>query len=313
MRFSWLVFASALLAAGEAAAQAGEAAPGYGYGARDGRERPALDFRRSSPPQASALTVAADDILDPDEEAAEGPVLAEAAQGRLAPEPGFEETGTASWYGAELAGRPTASGEIFNPDAMTAAHPTFPLPSLIEVTNLDNGRSVVVRVNDRGPFTRGRSLDVSRGAADQLGFVRDGEARVRVRYLGPAPRAILADAGEPVLLGGPVDAPETPLADAEPYFTPAAAFSPAASPPPAAAAVQGGFVVQVGAFADLMNAQRVREHLLVTGPVLIEPRRVNGGEVYRVRVGPLADRREAESMRLRVAALGYPDAIVQPR
>jgi rare lipoprotein A len=92
------------------------------------------------------------------------------------------EVGTASWYGAAFAGRPTASGEIFDPRRLTAAHKTLPLGSIVRVTNLDNGRSTVVRVNDRGPFARGRVLDCSEAAARSLGFRQRGVARVAIEW-----------------------------------------------------------------------------------------------------------------------------------
>lgn len=120
----------------------------------------------------------------------------------------YDEVGIASWYGEPFHGRLTANGEIFDQDAYTAAHPTLPLPGLVEVTNLDTGRRMVLRLNDRGPFAKGRLIDLSRAAARELGFERAGLARVRVVYLGPADLddAIVA-LGEPprrweVLLAG---------------------------------------------------------------------------------------------------------------
>ena len=90
------------------------------------------------------------------------------------------ESGTASWYGKAFAGRPTASGAPFNPEAMTAAHPALPFGTLVTVTNLENGLRVLLRINDRGPFTRSRIIDVSAAAARRLGFHRRGVARVRI-------------------------------------------------------------------------------------------------------------------------------------
>jgi rare lipoprotein A len=90
------------------------------------------------------------------------------------------QQGTASYYGADFAGRRTASGERFDPQALTAAHPDLPFGTLVRVTNLENGRSVTVRINDRGPFTGGRIVDVSWGAARELGMLRSGVARVRL-------------------------------------------------------------------------------------------------------------------------------------
>ncbi|THD80806.1 MAG: septal ring lytic transglycosylase RlpA family protein [Phenylobacterium sp.] len=102
-------------------------------------------------------------------------------------QPGYDQTGTASWYGDEFHMKATANGEIFDMNAPSAAHTTLPLPCLVEVTNLDNGRKLVVRVNDRGPFVGGRIIDLSHEAARELGYDRAGLAHVRVRYVGPAP------------------------------------------------------------------------------------------------------------------------------
>ncbi|MEL6288281.1 MAG: septal ring lytic transglycosylase RlpA family protein [Pseudomonadota bacterium] len=99
----------------------------------------------------------------------------------------YDRTGEASWYGRAFHGKKTANGEIFDMDALSAAHPTLPLPSYVEVTNVANGRRVVVRVNDRGPYAHGRIIDLSRATARLLGFASLGTAQVRVRYLRPAP------------------------------------------------------------------------------------------------------------------------------
>jgi rare lipoprotein A len=96
------------------------------------------------------------------------------------------QTGLASWYGDPFHGRQTASGEIFDQNRLTAAHPTWPLRSLARVTRLETGQSVLVRINDRGPFVDGRIIDLSRAAAEELGFIGDGLAQVRVESLGPA-------------------------------------------------------------------------------------------------------------------------------
>jgi len=100
--------------------------------------------------------------------------------------PNYDQTGVASWYDEGFHGKPTANGEIYDRDAMTAAHPTLPLPSLVRVTNLGNGRSVIVRVNDRGPFVKSRVIDLSKKAAETLGFASKGLARVRVQYVKEA-------------------------------------------------------------------------------------------------------------------------------
>jgi rare lipoprotein A len=102
-------------------------------------------------------------------------------------QPDYDAVGVASWYSYETHNRTTADGELFDARLPTAAHTTLPIPSYLEVTNLANGRRVRVRLNDRGPFVAGRIIDLSREAAAQLGFLNQGTARVRVRYLGPAP------------------------------------------------------------------------------------------------------------------------------
>ncbi|MDO4696525.1 MAG: septal ring lytic transglycosylase RlpA family protein [Neisseria sp.] len=102
---------------------------------------------------------------------------------------GFNQTGKASWYGPGFHGRKTASGERFNMNALTAAHPTLPIPSYAKVTNLSNGKSVIVRINDRGPFHGSRILDVSKAAAQRLGFVAAGTANVKVEQIVPGKRS----------------------------------------------------------------------------------------------------------------------------
>ncbi|MBU6234485.1 MAG: septal ring lytic transglycosylase RlpA family protein [Alphaproteobacteria bacterium] len=110
----------------------------------------------------------------------------------------YEETGLASWYGPGFDGRKTASGETFDEDALTAAHRTLQLPSLVRVTNLDNGRSIVVRVTDRGPFHSNRIIDVSKGAAKALGMIGTGTAKVRLQVLGPESMALSAAAKQKI-------------------------------------------------------------------------------------------------------------------
>jgi len=99
------------------------------------------------------------------------------------PEPPMGQQAVASWYGPGFHGNPTASGEIYNENALTAAHPTLPLGTPVEVTNLANGKSVWVRITDRGPYVRGRAIDLSRGAAQKLGMVKAGLSRVRIKLL----------------------------------------------------------------------------------------------------------------------------------
>jgi len=238
------------------------------------------------------------------------------------PEPGYQQTGTASWYGADFHGRRTASGETFDQAALTAAHPTLPIPSLVQVTNLENGREVIVRINDRGPFVGERLIDMSRAGAQVLGFEQTGTARVHVRYLGPAPRRVNAEgapAPAPVAaaqVDGPTQLwPSAPEAEAAPqpaWNAPTVTISPGSSAPRAPA--DSAFMVQVGAFSDPANAQRVRATVESEGPVEVDVRHsASGAELFRVRLGPFSSREEADAARRSLVGMGYPEAVVAQR
>ncbi len=229
-------------------------------------------------------------------------------------EPGYDEVGVASWYGPTFHGKAAANGEIFDEMAMTAAHPTLPLPSLVRVTNLENGKSIVVRLNDRGPFVDDRIIDLSKGAALALEMHRQGTAKVRVQYVGPAPKEHnAAPSGAPVQVAlrtedvAAFDTRPAPaamsVAAPAPDTRPAERRLPVADPvdarPRAAAPVsggQGGVMLQAGSFADLGNAHKLRDQLstLGLGGVTVRPVQVNGSEFYRVMVGPWASRTDAE-------------------
>lgn len=157
-------------------------------------DRGAPDFRRDRPPEIPAidpLTVP-DAVPVAEPRAAYGNMSEYEVSGRtyrtLDGSDGYVDEGTASWYGEEFHGRRTSSGEPYDMYAMSAAHRTLPLPTYLEVTNLDTGRSVVVRVNDRGPFHDDRLIDVSYAAAVRLGMIAAGTARVRIRAVGPQAR-----------------------------------------------------------------------------------------------------------------------------
>lgn len=220
---------------------------------------------------------------------------------RPAEQPRYDETGMASWYGDQFNGRPTASGERFDMQALTAAHKTLPLPGLVEVTNLANGRRIVARVNDRGPFVDGRIIDLSRGAADALDLRRAGVGEVRVRYLGPAPRpgggAVLqyADASP----GPPAPAPAA--SGPVPYL----ASGPAASPPAPGlqASPTAAVWVEAGTWPDARQARRAASHL--GGGATVDEA---GPGRFRVLVGPWPDATAAERSRRAVISRGYPEA-----
>ena len=262
-----------------------------------------------------------------------------------ADQPGYDRVGVASWYSYESSSKTTADGERFDARLATAAHTTLPIPSWLEVTNLDNGRSARVRLNDRGPFASGRILDLSRAAALELGFLGRGTARVRVRYLGPAepfgsnpprwaraepqrpapatePAMALAQAHEdaPLLQDAREEVREDVAATAQEGASPQAASdvtvltstaSPARGLPEAEAA---GFTVQVGAFTDRRNAERAAERLGSTGRVSVLPLvRPRGAVLYRVMIGEWPQAGDAASACAHIAGLGFADAKVVAR
>ena len=319
----------------------------YGYGASASQNAAVLDLRR---PSEAALVAPGDPQAQSQAPSPAAPTPAptpSSGQGRPAwletervgppyqangrwyvpaAEPGYEATGLASWYGPTFHGGRTASGEIYDQEAITAAHPTLPLPSLVQVTNLENGREVIVRVNDRGPFVGDRILDLSHGAAQVLGVERTGTARVHIRYLGPAPRRF-SDPAPPLYAPAPSSSPPLQSASAE-EGAPASLLAPppqAESPAPASvqhvafeppapmpvASPGGAYFVQVGAFSDVDNAHRVQANLASAGQVAVDVRRNGAGaELFRVRIGPFASGDEAEAARRSVAARGYAESVV---
>ena len=242
-------------------------------------------------------------------------------------EPSYDQEGMATWYGSGYHLKTTANGEVFDQYALSAAHTTLPLPSIVEVTNLENGRTAQVRVNDRGPFSGGAIIDVSQATARQLGFEQQGRARVRVRYVGPAPLgAPDASLRYTVYTPSPTPAVQPPAAPA-PYvgiapaasvasqpLTPISVPAPPAAMPPAMPGAAGVYRVQAGAFADPANAQRVIAQLGGAVNASIEPvQRADGMTLYRVMVQGTADEGEAWALRDRVAAYGLPEArVVRP-
>lgn len=201
-----------------------------------------------------------------------------------AEDPDYQEVGLASWYGDAFHGRPTATGEIFDMHALSAAHKTLPLPGLVEVTNLANGRTVILRLNDRGPFVDGRIIDLSRGAAQELGLLSQGVGEVRVRYLGPAPR------------GGGTGTERR-----------AQAAAPELQPAPSVGRGDR-FWVQAGAFSEEPRARETARRLGASAT--IQPVEAEGRRLYRVVVGPWPDADAAEQARMAVRARGFPDALL---
>ena len=219
-------------------------------------------------------------------------------------DPEYEAVGAASWYGEQFHGRKTASGERFDMNLLTAAHPKLPMGTLLEVTNLDNDRTIQVRVNDRGPYAHSRILDVSREAAEQLGFRSKGVARVQIRYAGRSPGGGL----RPTM---PVDAaPQVLLASDTAPVVVAAAEAPLATIEPAARAAKGAFLIQAGAFSKKDNADRAVATLSSQGMVTVRPLVLRGLTLHRVLVGSWPDAASAEAALAGVAAAGFEDAEV---
>ncbi|MFW5450382.1 MAG: septal ring lytic transglycosylase RlpA family protein [Methylophagaceae bacterium] len=191
---------------------------------------------------------------------------------------GYHEKGIASWYGTKFHGRRTSSGETYDMYAMTAAHKTLPLPSYVEVTNLNNGRKVIVKVNDRGPFHGNRLIDLSYSAATKLGIIGKGTGLVEVRAI---------TAGE-----APVSTAKTTSAT---YPSPAGPV---------------GLYLQVGAFSTSASAEQLKLKLQqqIGDAVLIVPFKKPQGVLYRVRVGPLANVEYGDTLASQLVELGFNDA-----
>jgi rare lipoprotein A len=247
---------------------------------------------------------------------------------------GYVERGVASWYGPGFHKVRTSTGETYDMYAMTAAHRTLPLPAYVRVTNLQNGRSIVVRLNDRGPFVGNRIIDLSYTAASKLDMLRNGTAMVEVRSIesgsqgaplaapvaAQAPAAVTAQAPAPVAtpLTAPVSAPltVTPLTAAE--TTPPAQSAP---PPPEAAsdasaggvssvAVPRALFIQAGAFSDPKNAERLMDKLRGGGygKVFIRDNEIAGRRMYRVRIGPVSSVAEFDRIVAALEHVGVNDA-----
>ena len=244
-------------------------------------------------------------------------------------QPDYDETGIASWYGPTFYGHHTANGEMYDGSALTAAHKTLPMPVNVRVTNLDNGKSLVVRVNDRGPYARGRIIDLSKRAAELLDVVETGTARVRVTYIGRAD-----------INGAPPQETPPEIASALPAAPTAKVDSVALGSVKGAAVAPQGKVnkmptapipvqlfadnqpdgkvtrvpvppvtrlyVQLGAFSNLKNAKALLAK--VGGDLRISTLQRGGQTLYRVRSAPLASVADADAALARITGAGANDA-----
>ncbi len=269
----------------------------------------------------------------------------------------YQEVGTASWYGPKFHGKQTANGETFDMNSLSGAHRTLPMPSWVRVTNLANGRTIKLRINDRGPFSKERILDVSRAAARALGFEGQGTARVRVSILADESIQAKRDAGggdtpyvqRRVYASGASGSPdsrddaqsaavaaarttirsgvtaavnagfnrtwEVPAGGTrEAFLTPVAygaATQVASSAPSPHRVGTGGLAqnwVQIGAFANMANAEGLRAQASTFGPAVVAPVRQGDRVLYRVRLGPYVDNGAAIQALQITQRSGYPNA-----
>ncbi len=231
----------------------------------------------------------------------------------------YSATGTASWYGTKFHGQPTANGEKYDLYGMSAAHKTLPLPTYVKVTNLENGRTVTLRVNDRGPFYSDRIIDLSFAAAKKLGYAERGTAKVKVE--GIDPQQWWAEQGRPVpsMMAQPQVAAAKPASNmTQPIeqYTPPPQQHAAATVPleieakKNASPAASGLFLQVGAFANPDAAQLLKDKLsgVVSAPVFISSVVHNQQTLHRVRLGPIGTPDEALQLEqsVRLANLGQP-------
>ncbi|KZN17998.1 MULTISPECIES: septal ring lytic transglycosylase RlpA family protein [Pseudomonas] len=236
----------------------------------------------------------------------------------------YVASGTASWYGTKFHGQNTANGEVYDLYGMSAAHKTLPLPSYVRVTNLDNNKTVILRVNDRGPFYSDRIIDLSYAAAKKLGYAETGTARVKVEGIDPQQWWAAKGRPAPLMLNEPKVAQNS-----APVITASAGTVEQWTPPPqqhAAAVVPvqidakknasvpaSGQYLQVGAFANPDAAELLRSKLsgMVSAPVFISSIVRNQQTLHRVRLGPIGSPGEIQQVQnsVRLANLGSPSLV----
>ena len=238
----------------------------------------------------------------------------------------YVASGTASWYGTKFHGQNTANGEVYDLYGMSAAHKTLPLPSYVRVTNLDNNKTVILRVNDRGPFYSDRIIDLSYAAAKKLGYAETGTARVKVEGIDPQQWWAAKGRPAPLMLNEPQVAQNS-----APVITASAGTVEQWTPPPQqhaaavvpvqidakknASAPASGQYLQVGAFANPDAAELLRSKLsgMVSAPVFISSIVRNQQTLHRVRLGPIGSPGEIAQVQnsVRLANLGSPSVVTE--
>jgi rare lipoprotein A len=260
----------------------------------------------------------------------------------------LEDTGIASWYGPGFHGKRTANGEVFDKNELTAAHRTLQMPSLVRVTNLDNGRSLIVRVNDRGPYKRGRVMDVSEKAADLLGFKLAGTAKVKLQVLreeslqiaqaardGASTKGYELAMNQGTVANAPYQAATAQQASLDTWSVESvqreALLTPSEAQPQYQDIVPGhtrggqfypdpiitefpvtpsSIYVQAGSFSVRENAVQLSHVLQGFSRANVYPAQVNGRQFYRVRLGPLSNVQEADEILARLISSGHKDTII---
>jgi rare lipoprotein A len=259
----------------------------------------ALQWGCASRPEVPATADATRSIVNPPRSARGNPPFYEVLGRRyhvLDSSDGYRERGIASWYGRDFHKQPTSSGETYDMYAMTAAHKTLPLPTWVEVTNLANGRRVIVKVNDRGPFVGDRIIDMSYSAAQALDMVRDGTARVEVRALGAPQRELSAPS------------PQIQARNSRRRGVSLISEAAADTPTPAERLPQRMFI-QVGAFSEHDNARQLLGRLQDRGfSNAFIASNAGGDTLHRVRVGPLEDVQEYDRVNDDLRRIGVGEA-----
>jgi len=231
----------------------------------------------------------------------------------------FTQTGMASWYGPNFHGKMTANGETFDKYELTAAHKTLQMPSIVRVTNLENGRSIVVRVNDRGPFSKGRIIDLSERASEMLDFKHKGVAKVKIQVLpeesrkvaniaknggstrglevalnqkGVTPKPTVQRQQQPIMQASTEVAPTTPISPPRPSVKP------------------NNIYVQAGSFNNSAKAQALAQRLQSVGTSRIQTVTVNGNKYYRVQFGPVQSQADADQIATKLASSNIGEPIL---
>lgn len=220
----------------------------------------------------------------------------------------YDEVGLASWYGPKFHGKRTANGEIFNQNSITAAHKTLPMPSIVKVTNLENKRELVLRINDRGPFVRGRIIDLSKKSAELLGILKNGTANVRVKILETESRRL---ASENLNLKSNFDVKSAETKKIYIKSIDNSNLTESNKIKDYRLQLKNKLVIQVGAFNNQDNAFKLVQKLLKF-EAYIKREIIKGKDFYRVRIGPFSDIKNAKRILKKLLINGFNNSRIIP-